>query len=850
MGAQERRPFDLPGARSQYGPDRPLRVLHIDLHLRPDLDRRAIEGVCTTLVTAIDDGVEEIVLDAVDMEITGVRAGGERLQHDLRPGSLRVRFPKKLASGERFEFAVDYRVVEPVRGAYFTEPDRAEPSKPRQLWTQSQDSDARYWFPCVDYPDNKQTSSATVVVRKGLFALSNGALIERRDEGSSTTFVYRQDVPHPTYLFTLVVGEFSEIAQSGASVPVYYYVPPGREADGERSFGLTPKMIQVFEKYIGVAYPFARYSQVAVADFIFGGMENTAATTQTDRTLHDARAHIDFSSEPLVSHELAHQWFGDLLTTRDWAHAWLNEGFATYFEAIWYEAQHGWDEYAVHVAAMRREYFAEDDERYRRPIVYNRFLYPVELFDRHLYQKAGAVLHMLRGALGAARFRRSIERYVHDNAQKSVETIDLVRAIEHATGKNMRAFFDQWIVRAGYPELEVAYRFDPERKTAVVDVRQKQKIDESNPSFNFDLAVAFIPKSAVPSKLAQNAGDGELSGERRVRLAIAREHESFAIPIDDEPGMVRIDPGAYVLAKIGYKLPVEMLGRILEREPDVVARMRAAEALARDGSRAARDALTSALAAEPFWAVVVEIARALASTHATWAKDALVGAVRHPHPKARRGIAQALGSFRRDEGVASALIGMANDESYLVVASSLESLGKTRDARAFEILLRHLGTPSWNDTIAAGAARGLAELDDVRAVQPLIEATRDERSEALRRAAVGALPRLYHLLDERKPSIVEAIVEAIDAQPFLVRLAAIGAAEALGDARAIPVLRRVASREGDGRLRRDALEAIDRIGEAQRTPPEMAKLRTEIAELREEVADLRSRLDSERPAKT
>ena len=849
MGAEERRPFDLPGAQAQYGPDRPLRVLHIDLELRPDLDRRTIDGVCTTSVAAVDEGVDEIVLDAVDMEILAVRAGGQRLEHDVGSGSLRVRFPKKLTAGERFEFAVDYRVVEPVRGAYFTEPDRAEPNKPRQLWTQSQDSDARYWFPCVDYPDNKQTSSATITVRKGLFALSNGALLERREDASGTTFVYRQDLPHPTYLFTLVVGEFTEVAQTGASVPVFYYVPPGREADGERSFGLTPKMIEAFEEYIGVRYPFARYSQIAVADFIFGGMENTAATTQTDRTLHDARAHIDFSSEPLVSHELAHQWFGDLLTTRDWAHAWLNEGFATYFEAIWYEAKHGWDEYAAHVAAMRRDYFAEDEERYRRPVVYNRFLYPVELFDRHLYQKGGAVLHMLRGTLGAARFRRSIERYVTDNARKSVETIDLVRAIERATGRNTRAFFDQWIGRAGYPELEIGYRFDPERKSAVVDVRQKQKTDESNPAFIFDLAVGFVPEKPAAATLARDAGDGELPGERRVRLQITLENESFAVPLDDEPGLVRIDPGAYVLAKVNYKLPVEMLARILGTEPDVVARMRAAQALAKDGSREARQALTAALGSEPFWAVVVEIARALASTYAKWAKDALLGAVGHPHPKARRGIAEALGTFRRDGDVASALIGMLNDDSYFVMASALESLGKTRDPRAFEILVRHLGTPSWNDTIAAGAARGLAELDDVRSVQALIAATRDDRSQSLRRAAVGALPRLYHLLDERKPSIVEAVIEAIDAQPFLVRMAAIGAAEELGEARAIPVLRRIASREGDGRLRRDALEAIDRIGEAQRTRPEIAKLRTEITELREELANLRSRLDSEFPPK-
>src|SRR5579875_3781706 len=234
----------------------------------------------------------------------------------------------------------------------------------------------------------------------------------------------------------------------------------------------------------------------------------------------------------------------------------------------------------------------------------------------------------------------------------------------------------------------------------------------------------------------------------------------------------------------------------------------------------------------------------------TWAKDALLAAVSHRHPKARRGIAAALGSFQRDEAVADALIGLLRDESYFVVATALEALGKTRDPRAYETLLAHLAMPSWRDTIADGAARGLGELGDERAVRPLIDAAKDDRSEDLRRAALGALARLYGLLDERKPSIVQAVSDALDADLVPVRLAAVGAAEALGQGALIPALRRVAARDGDGRLRRDALEAIERIGEAQRSPAEIAKLRNEIAELREEVANLRARLESEFPAKT
>ena len=231
-----------------------------------------------------------------------------------------------------------YRAIEPQRGLYFID-------RPRQAWTQSQDTDARAWLPCFDHPAEKQTTTTTIVVEPGHFALGNGALVERAESADGVTFRYDQTIPHATYLLTMVAGKFSEIAQSHPRLPVAYYVEPGREADGERSFGRTPQMIDAFEAAIGVPYPYARYSQIAVADFIFGGMENTSATTQTDRTLHDERAHLDFSSEPLVAHELAHQWFGDLVTCRDWSQAWLNEGFATYFETVWMEASRGWDEY-------------------------------------------------------------------------------------------------------------------------------------------------------------------------------------------------------------------------------------------------------------------------------------------------------------------------------------------------------------------------------------------------------------------------------------------------------------------------------------------------------------------------
>jgi len=828
----DRLPFALPGARPQYGPDRVVRVEHLDLHLRPVFATKTLHGEVTTRVRAIEDGVRKLRLDAVDLTIDAVRdERGSALTFMVTAKDLTIELPAPLAAGTVCSFVVAYRAIEPQRGLYFI-------GRPRQAWTQSQDTDARAWLPCFDHPAEKQTTSTTIVVEPGLFALGNGALVARTESAAGVTFRYEQTIPHATYLLTMVAGEFSEIEQTYVRFPVCYYVEPGREADGERSFGRTPQMIDAFEAAVGVPYPYARYSQIAVAEFIFGGMENTTATTQTDRTLHDERAHLDFSSEPLVAHELAHQWFGDLVTCRDWSQAWLNEGFATYFETVWMETSRGWDEYQRNVFEIVGAYLDEDSERYRRPIVCNVYRDPIELFDRHLYAKGAAVLHMLRGELGWERMKRALRRYVDDNAARSVETIDLVRAIEGETGRNLREFFAQWIDRGGHPELEVRATWDGERSALTLEIEQKQTIDDEHPPYIFDLAVGLV--AALPAAVACDAGDGPIEGEQRLRVHVERAHESFVLATPQKPALIRIDPGAYLLCTLTYALETEWHAAVLRGDPSPVARIRAARALGKDDARMAHDALAVALRDEPFWGVAVEIAAVLGAARSEYGRDALLAAVDHPHPKVRRAVADALGTYRAAE-VATALLGRRSDASYFVVAGALTALGKTRDGRAFEALTAALGEPSWNETIAAGAAHGLAELADARVFDPLVAASRLDRPEPLRRAAVDALARLGTLVDGVRIAVVDALERALDDPSYLVRLSTYAACEKLGDARLLPVLDRMATAENDGRLRRDAAEAALHIRAASKTPPELVRLREEVDRLRDDLNRLRDR---------
>lgn len=841
----DHRAFALPGSRLHYGPDRVVAVEHIDLHVTPDLERETLDGVCTTTVRALDEDVARVVLDAVDLAVSSVQRDGKPQRFARRNGKLEIDFDPPVKAGERVTFSVTYRTTRPRHGLFFVKPSKDHPEKIAHAWTQSQDENARYWFPCFDYPHEKQRTTTTVVLPKGLFALANGALIERKDEGDRTIFRYRQDIPHSTYLMTVVAGPFVETAQGTAgsnAVPVFYYVLPGRESDGERAFGNTPRMIELFEERTGTPYPYARYSQIAVGDFIFGGMENTSATTQTDRTLHDERAHLDFSSDPLVSHELAHQWFGDLLTCRDWSHAWLNEGFATYFEAAWREADLGYDEYLYDVFECVAAYLQEDADRYRRPIVYNNYRSPIEIFDRHLYQKGAAVLHMLRGELGSARFWRSIRHYVERNAQRNVETIDFIRAIEEATGRNLRGFFDQWVFQGGHPELEVSYVWDPKRKAATVTIDQKQPIDAEHPPYRFDVEIGFLESSVETP--AANAGHEPLPGERRVRASIEREHETITLPLDAEPKGVRFDPGAFVLANVTYKLGVDVAAAVVRGDPDVVARIRAARELAKDGSLVARDALQSAFERDPFWGVLAEAASAVGATHAPWAREILVSALAHPHPKVRRHVAAALGNFR-NASAATALAAVAQqDASYFVRASALTALGKTRDPRAFGILAAAMKERSWNGTVEAGAVRGLAELADARAMPLVVDAARVENDEGVRRAAVVAIGRIAELVEEERTRAVAALEELLDDGMFLVQLAALAAAESLGDARLLPALDRLAHAAFDGRVRRDAMEAAIRVREAAKVPAQVNAMRSDIDGLREEQRKLQEKIEA------
>ena len=491
LDAEEGRSFELPGAKPHYNPDRPGQVAHILLDLDLDIDSSSVTGTCTITIAPIRSGVTVLTLDAVDMAIESICVGNVSQPFDYDGEVLTVNLLQPTTT-EKFDLAIAYKLEQPQRGIYFIKPDEHYPDKPVQVWTQGEDEDSRFWFPCFDYPGQLATSEIKIRVPKPYRAISNGELIGTKEEGDKTEYHWLQKEIHPSYLVTLAVGDFAEIQDEWEGLPVLYYVEKGKEDEGDRSMGKTPAMMTFLSETYGYKYPFPKYAQVCVDDFIFGGMENTSTTLLTDRCLLDERASLDNTrTETLVLHELAHQWFGDLVVIKHWSHAWIKEGMATYAEVLWMNEEYGADEAAYYLLGEMRSYLAEDRSRYRRPIVTNVYRAPIELYDRHLYEKGACVYHMIRTILGDELFFKAIRTFVGTHAHRTVETIDVLRAIEESTGFNLAPLFDQYVFRGGHPDFEVGYSWDGGSGLAKLSIKQTQAKKDEKALFDLKVPVAF-----------------------------------------------------------------------------------------------------------------------------------------------------------------------------------------------------------------------------------------------------------------------------------------------------------------------------------------------------------------------
>jgi aminopeptidase N len=815
-------------------PSRQYDLQHLRLELEFDWDSRTIAGTATNTLSPLLPGLDRLLFHAVGLNVARVRVDGAERPFSVDPqaGTLTVRLDRAYQPQDRLEVAIDYS-SHPQGGLYFVGPDRAYPAKPRQIFSQGEPETNRFWFPSWDYPNDRTTTEMLATVKRPLEAIGNGKLVEVIDRPDGRrTYHWRMDVPHSTYLLSVVIGEFTKVSDQWRGIPVEYFVPPGGDAEARarRSFGDTPRILEYYSIATGRPYPYTKYAQTAVIDYMAGGMENISATTQSARTLHDARAALDFTSERLVAHEAAHQWFGDLLTCEDWSNAWLNEGFANYFTALYKRSARGDDEFALEMDEQRTSYLAVDTGLYRRPIVTRRYADPLDMFDSHTYEKGALALHVLRFVLGEEGWWRGLRSYVDRFAGKTVSTADFQRAMEEATGASLGAFFDQFIYGAGYPELKVRWDWEPDTRQVHLEVRQAQKLDEQTGLFSFPLEVALL-------------GEKETS-VRRVRVA-AREIQDLYIPAEERPRTVVLDPEGWILKTVDFEKPVtEWIVQLGETKP-LAGRLEAVRALGDLGGDEAVAALGKILREDSFYGVRREAAKALGKIATDAALEALRAAGGDKDSRVRTAVLESFKSFPEHGELVPVLHqALEQEESYYARGAAATALGafESRRAEIVPLLLSALDQESFRETVRAAAIKALADLEPARAYGPALRLARygapiDSRDEAMEALVTIAQEDRRHHDEIRK-----TLEGYLDDPSYVLREKAYRVLGSLGDEAAIPAIERRSRTEAESRQRRNAEKAIEEIRSRQAQDREDLALRDRVEQLERETEVLKEQL--------
>jgi aminopeptidase N len=758
-------------ADEPYARTKDYSLQHSRIALRFDLDQKKVIGNVTHTLSILRDGTEKISFDSVGLQIQSVKLNRGNAKFETTDSKLNVLLAHPAKIGEIFDVEVKYE-GKPSKGLYFILPDKDYPNRPKQIWTQGESEDTRYYLPTYDYPNDRLTTETIVTVPASWLTIANGKLISVSDAGEGQkTWTWRESQPSSTYLITVVAGEFAEVKDTWRNIPVTYYAPKDRGDRLTTNYSRTPAMIDLFSNKLGVDYPWEKYAQTMVDDFVAGGMENSSATTNTATSLRNPKLAPEYPTgeDPLISHELGHQWFGDLVTTKDWRNIWLNEGFATFMETLWIESHFGKEQADYDRWQNSRSWFAMKN-LYGKPIVRHDFDDSSE-FDGNAYDKGGRVLYMLRRQIGDAAFYAGLKHYLEVNRGKNVVTADLIKAIEEATHINVDQFFDQWVYGAGAPKLEINYSYDKDKKQVALLVNQTQQREGYVGLFRLPVDVEVA-----------NA-----SGPKLYPIVVSKESEVFTFPSDSAPEMVLFDKGNQYLKAVEFKKQKKEWLYQLKNATELADRADAAVALGKlKNDDEATAALGEALRADKTWELREVAADALGEQGGTAAAKQLLeglGVAKEPWLRAR--IVQAFGNFKDDTSVVAKLESVAKeDSSYRARASALQSLGKLKTAGAYETLSAAVKSDSPDGFLRNAALRALGSLGDDRAVPTLRNWAAPGKEIDSRQAAISSLARL----EKGNKEITNQIAGYLTESHFSVRAASIFALGARGDATAVPAL--------------------------------------------------------------
>ena len=725
------------------------------------------KGEVTESIAALRDRVTDLKFDSVGLTISTVTVDGKPARFSTGPKQLVVSLDEPAKRGDRHEVFIRYQ-GQPRAGLFFILPDAVYPHLPREIWTQGEAEDTRYYIPLYDYPNDRTTSEMILTVPASWITVSNGRLLSVHDDSEGTrTWDWKESLPISTYLISAIAGDFVEHDDSWRGIPLRFVVPRGKEADIDTSFVRTKQMLDTFSDKLGVPFPWEQYAQTSVDDFTAGGMENASATTLPVGSLIDPQmaAEYHIGSDDTYSHELAHQWFGDLVTCKDWANLWLNEGFATYFQHYWLELRYNSDEPAYA--------FWQDQNRWFRQTR----LYPVPIVDRNftdsteyagnIYTKGGWVLKMLRHTLGDAEFFNALHHYLEDNRGKNVVTADLVKSIEQTTSVNVDRFFREWVYRAGAPRFQVNYSYDPSTRLVSLDVEQTQKVEGLVGLFDAPVTVEI----------------DTASGRHFYPIQISQASESFPFPADGPPLMVLFDKGDELFKSVEFHKEPPLLIYQLKNAEAVPDRADAAVALGNArGNPDVVEALGDAARHDPFWGIRIEALRALGRLGGNDAEKQVLACLGEPQPWVREAVVQELVNFKTDAALGTNVEQIAaHDTAYRVRAAALRTLGELRLPNTFDVLQAAIQTDSPDDILRVAALDAMSRLSDERAATVLLDWSAPGKPFRDRQDAISGIATL----DKPNKEITKALISYLN-EPYLdMRTAAIFALEQRGDPDAI-----------------------------------------------------------------
>lgn len=531
----------------------------------PEVSEPRFSAVMTLTATPRTPGAAELILDAMPtLTFTSVTVNGKDASFKHENDKLTITLPRPAEADELQIFVIRYDADKPFEagsGLVFLKGREARegsrrPASPPLIFSQGQANWNRYWIPCHDWPEEKLSTELIVDVPAGLSVISNGSLVElsqgTRDGERRAKWHWLQAKPHSPYLIMLSVGTF-DVANVGISttargvmgadgkplrqwlnMPVYG--PPGSGQRLPEIFGNTPAMIEYYSSVFDEPYPWDKYAQVIVRGFRWGGMENTSATVLAEYAASGTRG----SQDELIAHELAHQWTGDLVTCNSWNHLWLNEGWATYAEDLWIEKQKGYDAYISHMRGQRARLVGGNNPRAPEAtaMVTNTIGDPDAEFTKadNPYSKGGFLLHTLRMRLGDEAFFNGVRSYLNNFKFRTATTDDFRTELEKASGLDLKPYFEQWMMRPGFAKLDVTWSNGATPSEVIVEVAQKQLINDANPSYQIDL----------PIHLKDSAG--KTLGKFVMPISGAQSRMVFT---QAEPvGEISVDPDSTVLASL------------------------------------------------------------------------------------------------------------------------------------------------------------------------------------------------------------------------------------------------------------------------------------------------------------